>query len=236
MQPDRIRPLIRYLGSKWAAARKYPEPRHDLLIEPFAGGAGYALHHYSRDVVLCDLSPTIAGIWQYLTTASQAEIMALPLLGPGQTIPLDLPRPARDLIGFWGQQASGNTQSGINASAGSAANASSYWGESIRARIAAAVPLIRHWTICLASYSELPDVEATWFVDPPYQRAGVAYQYGSRKIDFAVLGAWCQSRRGQVIACENEGATWLPFAPFGSWLGATRGGVRRPSREVAWIR
>ena len=34
---------------------------------------------------------------------------------------------------------------------------------------------------------------------------------------FFPFGEWCRARQGQVIACENVGATWLPFEPLGSF-------------------
>lgn len=46
---------------------------------------------------------------------------------------------------------------------------------------------------------------------------------------------WCQSRRGQTLVCENDGATWLPFQPFHDALATP--GSRRPgkvSKEVIW--
>lgn len=41
---------------------------------------------------------------------------------------------------------------------------------------------------------------------------------------------WCKDRRGQVIVCENAGATWLPFEPLAT-IKATRG----TSQEVSWV-
>lgn len=63
------------------------------------------------------------------------------------------------------------------------------------------------------SYEELPDCEATWFIDPPYQYANRrGYKYGAAIIDYPALAEWCLSRRGRIIICEQEGADWMPFA------------------------
>ena len=43
---------------------------------------------------------------------------------------------------------------------------------------------------------------------------------------------WCRTRQGQVIACENVGATWLPFEPLRDFQSARPGGV---SREAVWL-
>jgi len=61
---------------------------------------------------------------------------------------------------------------------------------------------IRYWTITNMDYLDLPDMEASWFVDAPYQFMRHNYPY--RIDDYGVLGEWCRSRKGQVIACEND--------------------------------
>jgi hypothetical protein len=107
-----------------------------------------------------------------------------------------------------------------------------YWGEKIRERIASQVSGIRHWTITHASYADIHDQSATWFIDPPYEVAGRAYRF--HDIDYLALGDWCRSRSGQTIVCENEGAQWLPFRPFRTIKGleGLRGGKK--SVEVIW--
>ena len=63
-------------------------------------------------------------------------------------------------------------------------------------------------------YRDAPDMEATWFIDPPYQHHGSRYYHGSSGIDYPRLAEWAQSRTGQVIVCEASPADWLPFVPF----------------------
>jgi hypothetical protein len=105
-----------------------------------------------------------------------------------------------------------------------------YWSPEVRQRIASQLQHIRHWSISQASYENLPDIEATWFIDAPYDsEAGEHYKHGRRDIDYEALGVWCKERRGQVIVCEAWGAGWLPFGDFG-----TSKGQRKPSREVIW--
>jgi len=60
---------------------------------------------------------------------------------------------------------------------------------------------------------------------------GRHYRYGSDRIDFAHLGEWCRARQGQVIACEAQGATWLPFQPLASTKTTRKG---RRSAEAVW--
>jgi site-specific DNA-adenine methylase len=78
-------------------------------------------------------------------------------------------------------------------------------------------------------------MEATWFVDPPYNnKAGSHYKCGSKDIDYNNLAEWCRSRRGQVMVCENAGATWLPFEDLYEHVGASRVG-NKPKRSVEAI-
>lgn len=44
-----LHPFFPYYGSKWSLGPLYPAPRHDRIIEPFAGSACYSLHHPERD-------------------------------------------------------------------------------------------------------------------------------------------------------------------------------------------
>jgi hypothetical protein len=49
--------------------------------------------------------------------------------------------------------------------------------------------------------------------------------------EFANLGTWCQTRRGQVMVCEVAGADWLPFETF---MAAKAAYSRVVSHEVLW--
>jgi hypothetical protein len=181
-----LQPFFSYFGSKWRLAPRYPRPLHETIIEPFAGSAGYA---------------------------SAAEILRLPLIEPGEKVSdLRCSAEARFLIGFWVNQSSTAPRNQLTM--WSPKRRDCFWSRTVRARIASQVDKIRHWQIIEGTYADAPDIEATWFVDPPYEKMGKFYKEGADNIDFAYLSAWCRSRRGQVMVCENEGATWLPFRPF----------------------
>ena len=79
-----------------------------------------------------------------------------------------------------------------------------------------------------ADYRTAPDVEATWFIDPPYQAVKRGYH---SNIDYDALAKWCRSRKGLVIVCEQAGATWLPFKP----LVSIKGTNNKVSTEAVWI-
>jgi len=231
--PKRLRPFFSYYGSKWRLAPRYPPPVYDTIIEPFAGSACYSLTYPERRVRLFDKSEHVVATWRYLIGASEAEIRALPDIGP-ETLIDDLPVPqeAKWLIGWWANSA--KTAPAKRASAWvrqedqSPANS---WGPALRERIASQQHAIRHWTITQGDYRVAGDAEATWFVDPPYQgKAGKGYTHGSDVLDFDALGEWCKTRPGQVIVCEDVGADWLPFAP---WMQTK--GARKQSREAIWL-
>jgi hypothetical protein len=65
-----MRPMFPYYGSKWNIARHYPPPGEGLVVEPFAGGAGYASFYGARRALLIDKDPIIAGLWRYLIGVS----------------------------------------------------------------------------------------------------------------------------------------------------------------------
>jgi len=224
-----LSPLFPFYGSKWRDARRYHPPVHGRVIEPFAGSAGYSLWHQPAHVTLIDIDPIIVGVWDYLTTADAAEIMALPDLEPGQsTDELELAQEARWLIGFWLNRGSAQPKKTQTAFSRRTEKQQLVWGERARARIAASVHEVRHWDVRLGSYEDAPyEEDALYFVDPPYVDKGRHYRYS--KVDHDQVGTWAKDLPGDVVVCEQEGATWLPFEPVAS-IKSTRG----RSYEVAW--
>ena len=95
---------------------------------------------------------------------------------------------------------------------------------------------IKHWKVFNESYLFAKNLEATWFIDPPYQRSGVHYRCGAKDIDFSELATWCRLRLGQVLVCEQAGADWLPFQPFLVAQGAGSQGRKAKSYEMLWTK
>jgi hypothetical protein len=220
-----LQPFFTFYGGKWRAAPYYPRPSYDTIVEPFAGSAGYSVRHPERSVVLVERDPLIAATWRYLLQVTPADILALPDILADQSVDdLNICSEARLLIGWWLNGGSAQpkkrpsswmrsmTENGGPGWVTGGGQLS--WGRHVRERLAAQVPRIRHWTLIEGSYEQAPMVEATWFIDPPYQEAGKYYRFGSNQVDFSQLAAWCRSLRGQVIVCENVGASWLPFRPW----------------------
>lgn len=226
-----LHPFFCYYGGKFRGAPKYPAPTRPTIIEPFAGSAGYSLRHYHKEVVLYDVYPVICGIWDYLIRVRADEVLSLPVKFD-HVDEVDAPQEARWLISFWINKASASPHKTPSSWMKSGVRPNSHWGEVIRERVASQVDKIRHWKVCQKSYADIPDSDATWFVDPPYQGPpGKLYRH--KILDYAALGEWCRSRTGQVVVCERDGADWLPFRTLGKFKAAGGRGNSH-SNEVIW--
>jgi len=230
----RLRPFFSFFGSKYRTGARYPSPQHETIVEPFAGGAGYATRYSDRNVILVERDPLIAALWKWLVAVPPVDILRLPLIRHDQTTD-DLPvsQEAKWLIGFWVTRCASSPRKRPCAWMRDGTKPTSFWCETTRDRIAWQVAMIRHWKVIEGDYSAAPDHDATWFIDPPYEDQGKHYRFGSKGFDYGRLAAWAQTRRGQVMVCENEGAAWMPFAPF----HLAKGNARNPtgvSREAIW--
>lgn len=212
--------MFSYYGTKKKLASLYPAPVYDTIIEPFAGAAGYSLLYPDKNVILYDTNPKVCAVWDYLIKASKEDILSLPDIEKGQKVTdFHLPKPQEYLIGFCINP--GSTCPKVTASQRSA------WNR-YKLNIAEQVDKVKHWKIFNESYETISNQQATWYIDPPYQKAG-KYYFGFNQIDFKKLGEWCKERLGQIIVCENEGADWLPFR----FLTEHRGSIKS-NTEVIW--
>lgn len=229
-----LKPFWRYYGGKFRAAPRYPKPSHNTIVEPFAGAAGYSLRYPNSKVLLIEKYPIVAEIWRYLIAVPSSEIRRIPTgIVHVDELPAWVPTPARSLIGWWFNNATVAPCKQLSAGRRKLAEMGRKfegWTEATRERIASQVEHIRHWVITEGDFSEAQDIEATWFIDPPYNNKAGSY-YVENSIDYDALSKWCVARKGQVIVCENEGATWLPFVPFAALKPGING---KGSREVIW--
>lgn len=221
-----LSPPFKYFGSKnW---KLYPAPNFPIIIEPFAGSAGYSRGYHDRAIILNDLDLQVVENWKFAQSATPEEIFSLPVdtLKLGEEI-FEIPgisRGAAGIIKDW-QRVGGNSCTKVSIWGSPYLRfqdaikkgrdleewtKNGLWGENIKIRIACQQPKISHWKIFNKSYLELPNWEGTWFIDPPYQHisSGV-YANGSDGIDFGQLAEFVKSRKGEVIVCEQEGADWL---------------------------
>ena len=228
-------PFFSFYGGKWRSAPRYPSPNYRRIVEPFAGAAGYSVRHADHDVILVEKDPRIAALWRYLIAATPEQIGRLPLIDMDQSVDdLDVCPEEASLIGFWLNKGTASPCKKPGAWMRNRIRPKSFWGPEIRSRIAEQVSSISHWTIIEGDYSEAPDIEATWFIDPPYKGAGKLYRCSSTAIDFSILGSWCRERPGQVMVCENDGADWLPFSPYLVTKSTEGKNGKGGSREALW--
>lgn len=205
------------MGGKAKSAARYPAPTYATIIEPFAGAAGYSLAHAEHEVVLVELYPVVAEVWRYLIRTPAEEIRQLPVVDALDDLPSATPEAARWLIGLnlvnCDVRPRSRLTSGLRRAREAGDSLFRGWTAARRERTARQVERVRHWKIIEGEYSKAPNLEATWFVDPPYQQARKAY---AASVDsYLDLASWCCSRQGQVIVCEGHAADWLPFLPLG---------------------
>lgn len=227
-----LKPFFCYYGGKWRIAKKYPQPSFETIIEPFAGAAGYSLRYPNLKVVLYDLDPIICGVWDYLIKVTSKEIKKLPI-EVKHVDELNVCQEAKWLIGFWLNKGVVTPKLTPSSWMRSGIRPNSYWGETIRDRIASQVDLIKHWEIHCQTYEKIDNVKATWFVDPPYcGKPGQCYR--CKFDDYEKLANWCRNRNGQVLVCEKNGADWLPFKFFAVAKSTPGSRGKNYSKEVLW--
>ena len=231
-----LAPFFSFYGGKWRSAPKYPRPERNVIVEPFAGSAGYSTRYSSKKVFLVEKDDVIASVWEYLIGAHCDEIMCLPDIEDGQSVDdLCVCDGARALIGFWLVKGASRPNKTMSAWGRDPMHRSQFWGHRARKRIASQVGLIRHWEVIRGDYSSAPDIDATWFVDPPYEIKGKYYKIGSTHLDYQRLAEWCLSRKGQAIVCENTGASWLPFKHFDDAKANESKSGSKISREAIYV-
>jgi len=243
MAVQQLRPFWNYYGGKWKHGLQsdaYPAPRYSTIIEPFAGAAGYSIRHYRRDVIIVEKDPRVSETWKFLLNATPNDILSLPIVTDVDDLPEDIPIGAKYLIGFnmnTGIATPAKTLSASHRNNRILRNYSSGWSIEHRELCAWQASYIKHWQLIQGDYSLAPNaLEATWFIDPPYNNQAGA-QYRMHDLDYDALGKWCRERKGQTIVCENKGATWLPFEDRLSFMPSInkKSKMREErSQEVVW--
>jgi site-specific DNA-adenine methylase len=216
--------MFYYYGRKKQFVRLYPAPVFGCIIEPFAGSAAYALHdnNWRKEVILVEKDERVAAIWKWLINEATAqEIQRMPVLRIGE-------RTSKFLHIIHAATKMAFHYKTIKVTPVLARN----WEISKR-HMARNLHKIKHWKILTGDYRQAPDVEATWFIDPPYKNSpGQGYKHGSNRLDYNTLACWVRSRKGQVICCEGEFGDYLEFAP----LRDCKGVAGKSSKERMYSR
>ena len=120
---------------------------------------------------------------------------------------------AKWLVGFWLNRGAASPRKTPSKWMREGIRPGSFWGRGYARRSLLQVDSIRHWQLFNCSYADAPTPRtATWFVDPRMKpREGtIASAPSSWTTRPSAPGA--APALGQVIVCENEGATCgLPF-------------------------
>jgi site-specific DNA-adenine methylase len=223
-----------YYGGKRRLAEVYPPPSYDTIIEPFAGGAGYAMYHLRsvRRVILVEKDERVVDTWERLLAMSRAELVAFPTPVAGDD--------TSDFLVMTSAQS--NAIAGCKRMTVTPRMPQAF-EQMRRGMLAVLEEAQAKVEIHCGDYTSAPDLEATWFIDPPYQvegsngtplSRGRGYRRGSNAttLDYGALGEWCQQRQGQRIVCEHGDARWLPFRHIGRSSQDSQGVA---TSEVAWI-
>lgn len=214
--------MFYYYGRKKQLARRYKDPQYDVIVEPFAGSAAYSLYgdRWKKRVILYEKDPKVAEIWEWLINeATDVSILNLPLLKKGE-------KSSEFLHIIHAATKMAFKYKTIKTTEVLARN----W-EISRRLMSQNIFKVKHWEIHCSDYSDAQNIEATWFIDPPYKgSAGEGYQYGSSLIDYASLSSWALSRRGQVIFCEGSEGNYLPFQA----LCSSKGVAGKSSKEFVF--
>jgi len=216
--------MFYYYGRKKQIAKYYPAPNYETIIEPFAGAAAYSLYknNWEKRVVLVEKDTKVFDIWNWLIhTATVDEIKRMPELKVGEKSSefLHIVHAATKMAFHFKT---------IKVTPVLARN----WEISKRV-FAENLYKIKHWEIICDDYKNSPDIEATWFIDPPYDgESGMGYRFSSKMLNYNELAEWTKKRKGEIIFCESEQADYLPFRP----LIELKGIAGKVSKEVIYYR
>lgn len=211
--------MFYYFGRKWKLAKEYPTPKYPLIIEPFAGSMGFSLYHKPERALGIEADPNVFEMWDRITKLTVEEILNYPEPAVGDRVfdrwllMASISHGTADTESWkWTPRMTRNLKSQKNF----AAKNLGYVQEHVEYR--------------LDTYLNAPDIEATWFIDPPYQMKIKGYKRIG--LDYKELADFVMSRKGQIIVCEQLGADWLPF----NELIEIKGTNNKKTMEVLWYR
>ncbi len=214
--------MFYYYGRKKQIAKYYPLPNFDTIIEPFAGSASYSLYknNWQKQVILIEKDDKVAAIWTWLLEqATPQQIESLPLVKVGEK--------SSEFLHI----IHAVTKMAFHFKTIKVTPILERNWEISKRYMAENLYKIKHWRIICGNYTESPNLEATWFIDPPYKHTpGLGYRHSSKHLDYRLLASWVKMRQGEVICCEGEFGDYLPFRP----LVESKGVAGKISREMLY--
>lgn len=238
----RIKAPLSYYGGKSKIAHLYPAPEYDHVVEPFAGSAAYSWLHRRRpdgtrrEVWLNDLDPKTFSMWKFLTSPDAyaiVEDLVPNHVEPGQKVSDFIPARYPGLVELCRAEANQGTQGARGVHDQITSMGAKCW--KVKRKLLEVIPEVSSWKITNVDYAELANIPATWFVDPPYSNAA-GRRYRTASVDYEHLGWWCLNRKGQVIVCENEGASWMDFQTLEHPRISIRSRYQKANaQEVLWM-
>lgn len=227
--------MFYFYGGKHRLARFYPNPGYKVVVEPFAGSAAYSVAHLvgvhgtptADKVILVEKDKRVYDTWVKLLAMDVEDIVnyTIPEAGERTSDFLLMTSACSNRIA--------RTQEMIVTTRMPVVLRRMF------KQIAKALPHLKgRVEVIHGDYTEAPEIQATWFIDPPYhvgsraQQRGMGYAEGcnSASLDYSALAKWCQKRKGQKIVCEQDGADWLPF----EHLRLARNSIGLNTTEVVW--
>jgi len=204
--------MFQYFGGKGKLANYYPKPKHNIIIEPFAGSAKYSLLYYQKNIMLNDLDLNIFKAWDYLINICSIEKLEKfyqPEIGTVIEKLNEFSENEKILLRYC--SGIGVSQYRLRSKVSSWSYRDNYVG-SFKKLASFYCDKIKHWKITNLDYRKLENIQGTWFIDPPYMDCGNNYKHNY--INYKKLSDFCLSRNGQVIICGNENDDYLPFVPL----------------------
>jgi hypothetical protein len=199
-------------------ARRYTKPKSKIVVEPFAGSAGFSTYWSPEVCHLVEINPRVVEIWKYLIHAHPTDIMSLPSSIDSLSDLVGLPSGAKFLILMWANKGCADIPKSLSPWYFNYRNSGdcSVWGKPVKDRISSQLTRIKGWTITLGNWSIAPTGKNIHMhVDPPFScSAGRKYTFS--EIDYTSLGEWCKTVDvDHIQVCESASADWLPFRAIG---------------------
>jgi site-specific DNA-adenine methylase len=224
--------MFSYYGGKSKIAKYYPDPAYDLVIEPFSGAGWYSFVKNAKKVWLNDIDENIYDVWTFLIEKATYEgLEGLKNWNAGDDLrKVEMPQGHRKLLGFLASRGSSSPANIVQKWACQSKKNPQFASTMYSSidRIQKNLSEIKKIKFTKSHYLDLPNHECTWFVDPPYEHGGSRYK--NSQIDYSELKQWIESRKGQVIVCENTSASWID----GDLLTVTHG-QKKKTNEIFFV-